>query len=126
MQAVTVSFLTLALGKLWFVFNLRDHDAPRFDNDIVKNGWLWAAIGLCLVLLAAAIYLPILSTVLETVPPGGTGWIVIVVLSALPTSIGLFAPGICFQGRRQQQDGKPDNDSHDEDSADDRLPEKVA
>lgn len=36
-SAVTVSFLTLALGKLWYVFNLRDHDAPRFDNDIVHT-----------------------------------------------------------------------------------------
>lgn len=96
-RAVTVSFLTLALGKLWFVFNLRDHDAPRFDNDIVRNRWLWAAIVLCLIFLAAAIYLPILSSVLETVPPGGTGWIVILVLSVLPTMIGLFVPGIHFQ-----------------------------
>jgi Ca2+-transporting ATPase len=105
--AVTVSFLTLALGKLWFVFNLRDHDAPRFDNDIVRNGWLWAAIGLCLVLLAAAVYLPILSTVLQTVPPGGTGWIVILALSVLPALIGLFVPGIRFQsgsGKNAKQD----------------------
>jgi Ca2+-transporting ATPase len=96
-SAVTVSFLTLALGKLWFVFNLRDHDAPRLDNDIVRNGWLWGAIGLCLVLLAAAVYLPILSTVLQTVPPSGTGWIVILALSILPALIGLFVPGIHFQ-----------------------------
>lgn len=103
-RAVTVSFLTLALGKLWFVFNLRDHDASRFDNDIVRNGWLWAAIGLCLVFLAAAIYLPVLSGVLETVPPGGTGWIVIVILSLLPALIGLFVPGIRFHavGKRNE------------------------
>lgn len=98
-QAITVSFLTLALGKLWFVLNLRDHDAPLFNNDVVKNPWLWAALGLCLILLAAAIYLPILSDVLETVPPGGTGWITILTLSILPTLIGLFAPGIRFHGQ---------------------------
>ncbi len=118
MQAVTVSFLTLALGKLWFVFNLRDHDAPRFDNDIVKNGWLWAAIGLCLVLLAAAVYLPGLSDVLETSPPGGTGWIVILVLSVLPALIGLFAPGIRFQGRRQAEEEKATDRGGDDEKAD--------
>lgn len=97
-RAITVSFLTLALAKLWFVFNLRDHNASTFDNDIVRNGWLWSAIGLCLILLAAALYLPGLSDVLETVPPGGTGWIAIITLSLLPALIGLFAPGIHFHG----------------------------
>jgi len=100
-QAITVSFLTLAVGKLWFVFNLRDHDAAIFNNDIVRNGWLWSAIGLCLVLLAAAIYVPGLSDVLQTIPPAQNGWLVIAGLSAVPTIIGLFVPGIRFLGKRK-------------------------
>jgi Ca2+-transporting ATPase len=95
-QAITVSFLTLAFGKLWFVLNLRDHDAKRFDNDIVRNGWLWAATGLCIVILLAAVYLPGLSEVLQTMAPDPSGWALILALSLAPAVIGLSAPGIRF------------------------------
>ena len=85
---VTISFLTLAFGKLWFVLNLRDPGTTFLDNDIVRNGWVWAAMALCVVLLFMAIYLPGLSHVLKTRPPSATGWAIILVLSALPVVTG--------------------------------------
>lgn len=95
-SAITVSFLTLAFSKLWFVFNLRDHDASAWDNDITRNGWLWGALGLCVVLLIAAVFAPGLSDVLQTVSPGAEGWTLVAVLSIAPVIIGLFAPKIHF------------------------------
>jgi len=69
-RAVTVSFLTLAFGKLWLVFNLRTAGSRMFDNDIVKNPYIGVSLALCAALLLAAVYLPGLSDVLKT---AGTG-----------------------------------------------------
>jgi Ca2+-transporting ATPase len=86
--AVTLSFLTIALAKLWFGFNLREVGSTWRDNTIVRNRWLWGAIGLCLVLAAAAVYLPGLSGLLKTRPPGPAGWAVAVGLSLVPLGVG--------------------------------------
>lgn len=119
--AITVSFLTLAFAKLWFVLNLRDHDAPTFKNDITQNGWLWAAVGLCIVLLLVAVYLPGLSDVLHTVAPNASGWAVILLLSLGPAVLGLFAPGIQFHSRGKRSSDTPESPSSDRD----KLPERV-
>jgi Ca2+-transporting ATPase len=87
-KAVTVSFLTLAFAKLWFVLNLREPGSTILDNDIVGNRWMLGAISICTVLLVAAVYVPSLSGILETSSPGITGWITILFLSALPMFAG--------------------------------------
>ncbi|MEX2606276.1 MAG: HAD-IC family P-type ATPase, partial [Kiritimatiellia bacterium] len=86
--AVTLSFLTLAFSKLWFVFNLRDPGSGVFQNDIVKNPWIWGSLLLCGTLLLAAVYLPGLSDILDTRPPGPAGWLTILTLSLVPLLIG--------------------------------------
>ena len=63
--AVTIGFLTFALARLWHVFNMRDPGSGLFANEVVRNRWVWYAIGVCLVLTAAAAWLPGLSTVLR-------------------------------------------------------------
>ncbi len=95
-RAVTVSFLTLALAKLWFVFNLRDRNTSVLHNDVIANKWMWGAWGLCLILLLAAVYFPPLASVLQTVAPGFAGWIIIVSLGLVPAVLGIFLPGIRF------------------------------
>lgn len=97
-EAITISFLTLGFAKLWFVLNLRDHDAHWYDNDIVRNRWVWGAIAFCVVLLLAAVYLPGLSDVLQTRGPGWQGWMIVVLISLAPAVLGLFVPGIRFHG----------------------------
>ena len=47
-QAVSVVFVTLALAHLWNVFNIRDADSAVLTNDVTRNGYVWAAIVLCL------------------------------------------------------------------------------
>jgi Ca2+-transporting ATPase len=87
-QAVTVSFLTLAFGKLWFVLNLRRPGSAFFNNDIIKNPYVLGSIVLCAVLLLAAVYLPGLSDVLQTVNPTGPGWLVVLAMSLGPFVFG--------------------------------------
>lgn len=87
-QAVTISFLTLAFGKLWFVFNLRSAGTTFLSNDIMNNGYVAGSLLLCTVLLLAAVYLPGLSDVLNTHDPGQSGWLLLLGMSLVPFVIG--------------------------------------
>lgn len=57
-------------------------------NDVTRNPLVWGALGLCTALLMAAIYLPGISTALSMVPPGLTGWGLILGMSLIPLVIG--------------------------------------
>jgi len=87
-QAVTVAFLTLALGQLWNVFNTRAADTQLIANDVTKNPYVWAALGVCLVLIGAALWLPGLSAVLNLVTPGKDGLALAVSASLIPLVLG--------------------------------------
>jgi Ca2+-transporting ATPase len=87
-HAVTISFLTLAFSKLWFVFNLRRPESSLFRNDIVKNPYVAGAIVLCAVLLLAAVYLPGISDLLKTENPTRQGWLVVLGMSLVPFVFG--------------------------------------
>ncbi|MCK8465534.1 cation-transporting P-type ATPase [Aliiroseovarius sp. S1339] len=86
--AVTVAFLTLALAQLWNVFNVRVPGGQVFVNDVTRNPWIWGAITLCLGLIAAALWVPGLSSVLQLPDPGGTGLLLAAVASLVPLVIG--------------------------------------
>ncbi len=87
-QAVSVSFLTLAFVQLWHVFNMRDRGSGFIRNDITRNPFIWGALGLCIVLLLAAVYTPVFARVLRVVDPGKEGWILVLVMSSIPCLIG--------------------------------------
>lgn len=84
----TVSVLTLAFGKLWFTLNLRSPRSGVLRNEITRNPWVWGAITLCVVLLMAAVYLPVLSDLLQTRILGGDGWGLLLAMSAVPLIAG--------------------------------------
>ncbi len=86
--AVTVSFLTLAFAKLWFVFNLRSRGGGIVLNEVTRNPWIWGAIALCTLLLLSAVYLPGLSSVLETRAIGWRGWGLALAASLIPFLLG--------------------------------------
>ena len=46
---------------------------------------VWFALALCGAILAGAVYLPGISTVLRVIPPDGTGWLVVLGMSLAPT-----------------------------------------
>lgn len=87
-EAITVSFLTLALAQLWHVFNMREQSASLWRNDILANPYVWGALGLCLIILAAAILIPPVAAVLEIVPLDREAWLVVAGMSVAPLAIG--------------------------------------
>lgn len=87
-EAVTVSFLTFGFARLWHVFNMRDPEAPFLRNEVTTNRYVWIAIGIGVVLMLAAIWVPGMSTVLSTTAPDGEGWALIAVGSVIPLIVG--------------------------------------
>ncbi|MBN2357218.1 cation-transporting P-type ATPase [candidate division KSB1 bacterium] len=83
-QAITVSFLTLAFAQLWHVFNMRDNGSSLLRNDIVRNPYVWGAVALCVMLLLAAISIPVLSGALKIAMPDATAWALILGMSLVP------------------------------------------
>ena len=86
-RANTMAFMTLALAQVFHVFNARSQSRSAFTDRLFTNGWLWAALGTCLILQAAAIYVPLLRKVLHTVPPTFSDWGVIVACSLAPVVV---------------------------------------
>ena len=83
-MAVSVSFLTLGFASLWHVFNVRDLRSGVFVNDVTRNPFVWGALGLCVVLLLVAVYVPGLADVLKVERPPAEAWRLIIGLSFLP------------------------------------------
>ncbi|PQO23950.1 ATPase [Rhodobacteraceae bacterium WD3A24] len=90
-RAVTVAFLTFALARLWHVFNMRDSGTSAFDNEVVRNRWIWSAIALCLALVATAAWMPGLTTILDVAPLTPIGWALVLGGSLVPLVIGQIA-----------------------------------
>ena len=95
-RAVTISFLTLGCAKMGFVLNLRDPGSSIWNNDVVRNGWVWAALAVCAALLLLAVYWSPLASLLDTKDPGYQGWALVAGMSLIPAALGLFVPGIRF------------------------------
>ncbi len=100
-QAVTVSFLTLSLSRLWHVFNMRDDGTGLIDNDVTRNPWVWGAIAVSLGLLAIAIWVEPLANILSVTPPDATGWAIIGVASVVPLILGQIY--LVIRGRFEEE-----------------------
>ncbi|MBW8015712.1 MAG: cation-transporting P-type ATPase [Planctomycetes bacterium] len=85
--AVTISFLTLAFAQLWHIFNMRGANTRFANNEVVKNRFVWGALGLCTALLIAAVYTP-MADVLKLSDPGIKGWTLIIVASSMTCVAG--------------------------------------
>jgi Ca2+-transporting ATPase len=80
--------LTLACAQLWHVFNMRDRESGLFRNPITRNPYVWGALALCVLLLIAAVYVPLLADVLAVVDPGLDGWALVLGMSLIPLALG--------------------------------------
>jgi Ca2+-transporting ATPase len=85
---VTVTFLTLAFGQLWHVFNMRHQSSRLILNEISQNPWIWAALALCVGILLTVAYVPSLSFMLHMVAPDIKMWGIIVAMSTVPLLVG--------------------------------------
>jgi Ca2+-transporting ATPase len=83
-QSVTVTFLTLAFAQLWHVFNMRSVRAGLFLNEVTRNGWLWAALVVCAILLAAPPYIPPIAHLLDLAPLTTAQWAIVLACSLTP------------------------------------------
>ena len=72
--ARTMAFTTLTLFQLFNVFNARSDERSAFDG-LFANRWLWAAVGLSLLLHAAVIYVPFLQQAFSTVSLSLLDWL---------------------------------------------------
>jgi Ca2+-transporting ATPase len=100
-HAVTIAFSTLALAQMWHVFNMRGDIGRVFDNEITRNPWIWAALALCLALVLAAIYVPVLSDVLRLADPGVAGWVLILAASLVPLLLAPLVHRVRPRARRR-------------------------
>jgi len=66
---------------------MRAPNSVRLSSRLFTNGWLWTAVLLCLLLQAAAVYVPVLQRVLHTVGPTAADWGVILACSLAPIPI---------------------------------------
>ena len=89
-EAVTIGFLTFGFTRLWDVFNMRSADSPVFINEITVTPFVWIAIIIGVMLLCAAVYIPVLATVLSVQAPDTTGWLLILSFSLLPLLVIQF------------------------------------
>jgi len=87
-SAVSVAFVALALAQLWNVFNVRSASTHFLNSGIVRNGYVWAALVLCLGLIALAMGYPGLAGLLGLPWPGLDGFLVAIAASFLPLALG--------------------------------------
>jgi Ca2+-transporting ATPase len=101
LQSVTVTFLTLAFGQLWHVFNMRSRSSGAFLNEVTRNGWVWAALLLCSLLLAVPPYLPQAAPLLHVTPLTAEMWVIVLVCSIAPLAVMQLATMVIdrHQGR---------------------------
>ena len=83
-SVVTVTFLTLAFAQLWHVFDMRHPRSGLLRNEVTRNPWLWGALALCTVLVAAPPYVAPLAQVLHLAPPSPAMWAIILGMSLAP------------------------------------------
>jgi len=73
--AQTMAFNTLVFFSLFNVFNARSDERSAFP-DLFTNGWLWAAVGVSLLLQLAVVYTPFLQQAFSTVALEPRDWLV--------------------------------------------------
>lgn len=83
-EAVTVTFLSLALARIWHTFNMRERGTGVFVNDITCNPFAWGAVGISLSLVAIACCVPPVARALHVAPLGQAGWLLVLGASAVP------------------------------------------
>jgi Ca2+-transporting ATPase len=86
-RAGTMAFSTLALAQVAHAFSARSQHRSIFDARLFSNGWLWAAVGGCLLLQIAAVLVPPLRQVLHTTPLAPADWAVVAAGALAPVAV---------------------------------------
>jgi Ca2+-transporting ATPase len=86
-HATTITFMTLALSQTFHAFNARSRRRSAFTTRLFTNAWLWGATGVCILLQIAAVYAPLLQTVLHTTALDAADWSLILVAAVVPVAV---------------------------------------
>jgi Ca2+-transporting ATPase len=86
-HAVTLAFMTLGLSQVFHAFNARSQTRSALTARLFTNPWLWGAVSICLLLQAAAVYVPLLQEVLRTTPLNAADWGLIAGCSFTPVAV---------------------------------------
>ncbi|MGA9594718.1 MAG: cation-transporting P-type ATPase, partial [Acidimicrobiia bacterium] len=87
-RAVTISYLTLGFAQLWHVFNMVGRSESSIQNEVTRNRWVWAAIGLGTTLLVFPLVVPALSDILSISRLSAGEWLLVAGLSLVPLIVG--------------------------------------
>jgi Ca2+-transporting ATPase len=85
--ARTMAFVALTLGELPLAYTIRSERYPLLRLGVFSNPYMQYAVGASVVLLLAAVYLPFLQPVFDTVPLGWREWEVILPLIFVPAVV---------------------------------------
>jgi len=86
-HAVTIAFMTLAMGQVFHAFSARSRTRSAFTVRLFTNRWLWGATLICVLLQIAAVGVPLLRRVLHTVPLTAADWGVVTAGSLVPVAV---------------------------------------
>ena len=84
------AFYALILAQLWHVFNLVNIDESFLFNAITKNGYIWLAIIICILIVVVAYSIPVSMTVLNLAPFPVEYLLYILAFSLLPIVVIRF------------------------------------
>ena len=77
----TMAFTTLVMFQLFNVFNARSDERSAFRG-LFRNRWLWAAVGLSLLLHVFVVYTPFLQEAFSTVSLSAMDWLFCAVVAS--------------------------------------------
>lgn len=79
-----IAFFSLALSQLWHVLNLSSRKISFFNNEITRNKFIWAALLLCLVIMAGFYFVSPLNKYLGFQRLTTNTWLIIAFTSITP------------------------------------------
>lgn len=79
----TLFVAILIMKSITAIFSLRSFTKPIYKIKQFTNSYLFMALGIDLILLIAAVYLPIVNRLLKTEPLAISAWLIVLAISAL-------------------------------------------
>jgi Ca2+-transporting ATPase len=85
--AQTMAFVTLSASELVRAYTARSERVSLFKLGVFSNRIMQYAVGVSVLLLLAAVYIPFLQNVFDTVPLGGREWLLVAPLLFVPAIV---------------------------------------
>ncbi|MEO5642620.1 MAG: cation-translocating P-type ATPase [Bacteroidia bacterium] len=79
-----ISFFSMTLSQLWHVMNLSSRKVSFFNNEITRNKFIWAALLLCIAILAVFYFVSPLNNYIGLQMLNINTWLIILATSIAP------------------------------------------